>query len=610
MIGEADRLQTGLDLTDIIYPMEFAERTTDIYEQIAGYPKPPLVPLPELDDVDTFQDMGVKLTDRSRWIMKQAVRLSGLRAFQETLANNTEDILRKTNIRGPGLYAPVISASLALTDDPRNLDPYQRAATLLAGARSLHRDIHTAQLEPDRFRDQILEMGQYPNLFATNVIVENNNPRLFKSANTEFITVIIYGQYYWFQAWQDGRETDVDLLASNLRAIAQHQSQEQPQNQSLSPGLLTTADDRTQYNLFHKLRQDPDNSQSLELIRHSFLTVCLDLDKHPSDDALVAFESQVGNNTNRWFHSSFQIIVFGNAKAAALCSFSAYLDGNVMMRGISEVHQRALNTPIKTLNNEPQTNTIISSHLNWRINQQMLAAAEKSFAAIADNQQATFTIDDFGRDLCSRNKVDAVPAFILALQMTANQLTGATPRITQFASMSRYRCMDLVTACVTTADTLRFAGAALHQDTDLAEIRKLMMQAIQSQIEAVRYSRRNLSLPNMLYYFRKTRSKGQLMRSQLVFKTAFRILRMMGEYQPVPREIVVSHPEIYPSIPVVGRPGVRLPYAKYFGLHYQIFEDRTVITMMPGITWKVPNSDLINTLTENLRIIANLITTH
>jgi hypothetical protein len=74
----------------------------------------------------------------------------------------------------------------------------------------------------------------------------------------------------------------------------------------------------------------------------------------------------------------------------------------------------------------------------------------------------------------------------------------------------------------------------------------------------------------------------------------------MGRVRPAEREILVSHPEIYPGVPVVGRPGVRLPYVTCFGLRYQIWEDKTVVTVMPGVRWKTPNADLAGLLKSNL----------
>jgi hypothetical protein len=85
------------------------------------------------------------------------------------------------------------------------------------------------------------------------------------------------------------------------------------------------------------------------------------------------------------------------------------------------------------------------------------------------------------------------------------------------------------------------------------------------------------------------------------------LLKVMGRMKPAPREILVSHPEIYPEVPVVGRPGVRLPYVTCFGLHYQIWENKTVITMMPGATWKTPNEALITQLAANLAKVCVLL---
>ena len=43
---------------------------------------------------------------------------------------------------------------------------------------------------------------------------------------------------------------------------------------------------------------------------------------------------------------------------------------------------------------------------------------------------------------------------------------------------------------------------------------------------------------------------------------------------------------------LLGRPGVRLPYVSHYGLHYQMFRERTVMTFMPGLAWTIPNAEL------------------
>jgi hypothetical protein len=73
------------------------------------------------------------------------------------------------------------------------------------------------------------------------------------------------------------------------------------------------------------------------------------------------------------------------------------------------------------------------------------------------------------------------------------------------------------------------------------------------------------------------------------------------------QEVLISHPKIYPEIPVVGRPGIRLPYVDYFGLHYQIMADQIVVTMMPSVNWTVPNVEFVAELRANLMKIQQII---
>jgi hypothetical protein len=63
---------------------------------------------------------------------------------------------------------------------------------------------------------------------------------------------------------------------------------------------------------------------------------------------------------------------------------------------------------------------------------------------------------------------------------------------------------------------------------------------------------------------------------------------------------MVSHPTIAPKVPIVGRPGAKLAYVNYFGLHYQIHPNRTTVTLMPGVKWKTSNCELIKRLAHNL----------
>jgi len=59
--------------------------------------------------------------------------------------------------------------------------------------------------------------------------------------------------------------------------------------------------------------------------------------------------------------------------------------------------------------------------------------------------------------------------------------------------------------------------------------------------------------------------------------------------------------------PMLGRPGVRLPYLKYFGLHYRIDDEDITITMMPSIDWSIPNAEFISILEKELNRLKEII---
>lgn len=592
--------------------MDAMERSRDIFEAIPGYPCPPLVPLPDRDDLETFADMGFKLDAVSRPILKATMAAMGFNVFRDQLPNTLEDILRKTNSRTPGLFAPLISAVLTLQDDPRVTRPAQRAASLLFAAHSLHADIMSARLEPDMYRDQVLEMGQYPNLFSTCLVVENNDARIFKSTNIAQIGVLIRGQFYILNTGAMETETSIGQVEAALEGLIQAAQREQPaagvvSPGNASPGTLTAASDPIQLRVFQRMQQNPVNARSLQAMRHTFLTLCLDLDNHPANEAEAAKIAHSQNYANRWFHAGLQLIVFGNAKACAICNFTAYLAGNTMMRAASELQKRGAASPLPPAE-QTVTPLPAAEKLTWEIRPEALQMAQKSLEPILDQQQATFEIPGFGRDFFKAQGLDPVPTFILALEMASKRLSGRVGRVTQFLTMSRYRCMDLLTTDVTTPEMERCVATLEGAQVDYDQAMEQIQAAVASQARECRLTRRYMPMSMLINLFFRSRRKGLPRRQALLlFNIAFFLLRLLGRVKLAPREILVSHPEIYPEVTVVGRPGIRLPYVKDFGLHYQILRDRIVVTMMPGVRWTTPNEQVIRELTASLERLRQVV---
>ncbi|MDZ7334925.1 MAG: choline/carnitine O-acyltransferase [candidate division KSB1 bacterium] len=587
--------------------MEANERTRAIYEQLPAYPKPPLVPLPGDDDIEAFLDeLGSEAGPIAKWVMKHSMALIRFRQFLRELPEQLETLLRYADLRGGGLFSPVISASLALKDDPRPISPIQRAATLIFAARSLYRDLMTGELPPDRFKDQILEMGQYPNLFSTCLIVEGKRARIFKSKQRSYIIVILAGRFYRFDIGDPSEPLTFQQLVSALEELCLRAKGEQAKNPISSPGILTVASHGTQLRIFQQLQQRPTNHESLEIMRHSFFTLCLDLDHSPRDDAESARIAHVGNNANRWFHASLQIVVFGNSRAAVICNFSTYLDGNPMMRAAAELQRRASNCPITQSNSQMAHPLPAAVSLRWDLEPQWLNQAEREFNQILDGQQATYEIHGFGKRTLEQLGYQPIPLFVVALLMALKKLVGRTVRITQFMTMSRYRCMDLVTPNVTTAAMARFVDYMERSSADQKEALNLLHDAIQSQLQAMRQARKCLPIPDALRLQLMSAKGRRRLWLILMFFLRVMIFRLLQVQKRMGREVLISHPEIYPEVPVVGRPGIRFPNVKLLGLHYQIWDDKIVITFMPGLKWNISNQDFIKALDQSLNCIKGI----
>jgi len=583
------------------------ERTRDVFEYNPAYPKPPLVPVPAAEDIDLLmREMNFKPSSLTRVLLRVMLRINGFHRYLRKLPDQLETVLRTSDVRGGALYAPVINATLALADDPEKLTVTDRAVSLILGARSLHADVSSGRLSADEFRGEPLEMGLYPNFFSTTQIVDGKLARIFKSDRYDLITVIINGRFFQFSLPDTDSLEGVTKLRNTLDEIIRTGSSNvSGEAARLSPGIITCANTPVQIRAFNMMAKDGDNRQALELIRHSFLILALDLQDSPDNLADAAKTAHSKNLHNRWFHHSLQLVVFANAKACAVCNFSTYLDGNTMMRGASEIQRRAVACNLAEIQVEKSAPCDLTE-LKWKVPPQMIRFAERDIDRILDQQDATLTISGIGRTTFENMKVDAVPTFISALQMAAHKLTGSHTLVTQFLTMSKYRCMSLVTPVVSTDAMVRFVDYMNQPGYNKQEAVNLLVKANAGQTEQSRLARKSLPFYD-IYGFYLMSLKGMKRMTVTLFTLLYLyLMKKAGLFNPQRREILVSHPDISPAIPLVGRPGVRLPYVKYFGLHYQIFEERIVITYMPGVNWRVDNKTLNNEIEKALRQIMEL----
>jgi len=136
---------------------------------------------------------------------------------------------------------------------------------------------------------------------------------------------------------------------------------------------------------------------------------------------------------------------------------------------------------------------------------------------------------------------------------------------------------------------------------------ELFLKAIDSQKAAINKARSQLAFSDILTLFFLNGSTFKRIWAQTFITSLLRLLKKLHLLNLEQREVLISHPGIYPNVPLVGRPGIRLPYVTYMGLHYQVWPEKIVFTFMPGLNWQIPNEKISQLLETNLVKIKKLI---
>jgi hypothetical protein len=585
------------------------ERTRDVYEAIAAYPQALPVPLPAEGDLESLAQVGLRLTPLSRAVTRAAFRMSGFDRFLRRLPDMAEDLFRRHQLREAHLCGPVTAATLVLADDERAPDAVTRAATLVVAARRLHDDLRAGRLAPDRQRDEVLEMGRYPNLFGTSLIVDHTNPtpRMFKTPRTYQITVVVGRRLYILPVGDLAGGTAVDELAHALRDLVTLAVRNRLPADELPAGVLTAASHDTQRAIFTRVAKREANARSLLALRHSFLTLCLDVDSHPGSAADAGASAHTGNCGNRWYHSSLQLVVFGNGRACAIVNAAAYLDGHVMVRAAAELQRGAAAVPLPGTDGVPTGALPPPRLLSWDIPAPLFARALDDLRSLQDNQPSTFTVPEVGGAFFARHGVDPTAAFVVALQYATRRLRAGPTVIRQVLTMARHRCTDLQTAAVSTPEVMALVEQLMYESRPPSAARGLLRQAIESQARVCREVRKAVPLSELGLLYLASLSGVRRLWTRLVLGGAMKLLAMLGHLRPQLHDVLVSSPSIFKEVPLVGRPGTRIPYVHAYGLHYQVHRDHVVVCVAPSMSWTVPNAELMTELRAGLERVQQVI---
>ncbi len=581
------------------------QRTTDLYERIPGYPSPPDIPIPDISSNSSYREIGIEPGSVKYKLVKGYFKVSGFYSFCEELTkdNSISTYLRKVHLRKVPFPQSSVAASMALHDRHLTDNPIDKAVSLILAARSYYVSLRKGEIEPETIKDTVLEMGQYANLFSTNLYYNGSTFSWYKSVKTEFVTVLYRGSFYLVQMeGTDVSQTSMTKLRNALSDIIHNAGYSK--TAEFSVGLLSSASHKVQRIYLNEMIKDKCYA-GMEGLKHSFLTLCLDLNTHPDDYAETLYRIHNTNHQNRNFYSSCQLVVFGNAKAGMICHFSAYLDGNVMMKACSAISRMAdkLLDQWNGKRDNSDRNAFRYRRVNFSDPGIDVSPLMNDVQSCMNNQKATFEISSFGRNKCIKYGCDPICVFGLALIKTAFDIEERFVTVKQLLTNAKFSCMGLVNMNLTTNEGKVFVRSLSNRKYSDAGRKRLLFRAIKCTKERMREARKGLDLADLYAIFTNTKQRVGVYVLNKLFKLLCILIGDDEFLTGKTTDIVISHPRIDDEVQLIGRPGTRLPYVGCFALHYQVYDDRTIITLMPGRNWKIPNEELIAGIEENLRLI-------
>jgi hypothetical protein len=560
------------------------------FERVEGYPQPEA--LPPLDDLESYIREYSAWTHVSRPAARFLLRASGFARRLEQLRLDSalyERALRDVPARLMVSNAIMFSATIVMRDEEPEPEPLDRAARLLAAARSFYDDLLSARLPADTFHGAPTEMGQYRNLFSTCNYPSGACLEIYKSTDDSYIVVATKGYFYRLPILEAGVPRNVPALRAALKAIA---ADANGSARAVSPGAFSAAAPFHRAAGFTLLRLHPRNRESLDLLANAFLVLCLDLDEKPSDEEEACRLAQCGNRDNRWYLASNQVVVFGNGKASVTFSYICGIDGNVMTRFGSEVRRRALQlagSPADGRSFSPQ----VPERIRFSIPAGLARWADSSCRGLLSNERALYRIRDWGgEDLVRRGlRLDSV--FNIAMMIAEERLCGRPPVHVELLTMAKYRYRGLGDAAPWSPAVSRLANPAFDAGRGKEAVDTLQ-EALEAHHQALRVGRERFNLSDLFSLHMALSAPWQW---PLII---FAQLKLMSSI-----DVIVSFPHPTEDILVVGRIGVRL-LTRLFSLHYEASAKEISVAFMPAMTNGAPVKKAFRIFEESLQKVVGI----
>jgi len=550
-----------------------------------------LHPLPDFIDWVEKDLISVDDPPLRKWIKKRFIPVFlGVFGFRKTYRALARDktLLRDGEPAGARLRLMHTLLAhdyvVALEPDPNHTAPPARAATLVAGALAFRQKLREGALKDDLFKDRPLNMRQYHNLFGRSVVPAPPANKHLDAPDSEHIVVFAGRQAFRIQVIEGDRPIAADTLAAQFEAIEARAAQPAEGDRWL--GALSAVNRHKAAEIRGKLEADPVNAASLNTIDTALFTVSLDLDLAPNSLESLTRLGYSGNYRNRWFEKSTQLAVFANGEAALTLCFPAYLDGTIGGRYASELYHGAA---AQTLSEHRPVlaDSLAPKKLEFHIDDAILDEAEAEVSGYIRDDCDIFKVESIGKDFFKSRKISPDSSIQMALLLATRKVFGHNLNMRQFINVRRFEGGTLELPYVTTQEVETFLNAAAAGNRDKRELAALLRAAVKSHKDIILKTFNGRS-PKTIFNYALVGASPLKRRLARPLSAFFRWLGfkkyvsdMLGTSEHT-ADIITSSLKIEPGMRILGRPGIRLPFLRYFGMHYLVEPNSILFIFMPA----------------------------
>ncbi len=315
---------------------------------------------------------------------------------------------------------------LLLQDDAHADTLTGRAARLMAAALNLYQHIDSHQLLPDMAASLPLEMEQYRRCFATHRLPHHECDEMVTVTGTQHVTVLANGQVYCLAVDLQRGPLPVNVIEQVLKRILEDAGTA-PENDQAAPGLLSALPREEWTRMRGTLCQNEKNRQAISILEKSLFVLCLDSGATPGSLSGIAATLRDGNQHNRYYDKSMQIIVMENGKAG-LCFERAAVDGSVALGFAARLYRESLALPADDVIVTTRQPLIRSRKVAWQISSplaQQLQQARQTLGEMRNQRHIeAWVTAGIGAQRLKSLQLSPDAMVQLALQVAITEVTG------------------------------------------------------------------------------------------------------------------------------------------------------------------------------------------